>query len=313
MVPSPGKKFIIIRQEVASPQPGLFVGFDSFAKSPVDGEMDSAFDVPDAGISPKGDMKKRWSLLGKVLSLSNNASPTSTRHSKGSAWEENLQKVRRDMSEVRTRVTSASTTLKASGDVSDGFNEDSGDSSPIYEEQKHIFKFFLGWHQGSSPPRERVLKRPRLPGPAQARISNRSRRNASSPATYGPRPSLQRGLISEARNAIPLTLPENGGVKSGAMDVQELDSQTTGEPSAETSGGTYEDGDSPGEPATHPKNPVGIGAKNAIYTGRALAEWAQVVLECDSFVERRQDEGILDLCDIEVPLLDVESFRRLGG
>lgn len=46
------------------------------------------------------------------------------------------------------------------------------------------------------------------------------------------------------------------------------------------------------------------------YAGRALAEWAQVVAECDSFFARRRDEGVP--CDrmVETPTLGVESFRK---
>ncbi|THC95736.1 hypothetical protein EYZ11_004775 [Aspergillus tanneri] len=46
------------------------------------------------------------------------------------------------------------------------------------------------------------------------------------------------------------------------------------------------------------------------YAGRALAEWGQIVSECDSFFSRRRDEGVP--CDrmVETPTLGVESFRK---
>lgn len=46
------------------------------------------------------------------------------------------------------------------------------------------------------------------------------------------------------------------------------------------------------------------------YAGRALAEWAQIVSECDSFFSRRRDEGVP--CDrmVETPTLGVEGFRK---
>lgn len=58
---------------------------------------------------------------------------------------------------------------------------------------------------------------------------------------------------------------------------------------------------------------VGMYAKNSVYSGRALAEWAQVVSECNSFTERRRDEGVGQLCDVEVPQLEVEGFRKIGS
>jgi hypothetical protein len=52
--------------------------------------------------------------------------------------------------------------------------------------------------------------------------------------------------------------------------------------------------------------------RTATYSGRALAEWAQVVQECGNFFERRREEGVpLDRL-IETPMLGVESFRMAG-
>ncbi|PVH78740.1 DUF1765-domain-containing protein [Cadophora sp. DSE1049] len=50
----------------------------------------------------------------------------------------------------------------------------------------------------------------------------------------------------------------------------------------------------------------------AKYAGRALAEWALVVGECNNFVERRRGEGVPGLKWVEVPTLGVEGFRRFG-
>jgi len=50
----------------------------------------------------------------------------------------------------------------------------------------------------------------------------------------------------------------------------------------------------------------------AKYAGRALAEWALVVGECNNFVERRRAEGVPGLRWVEVPTLGVEGFRRFG-
>jgi hypothetical protein len=52
--------------------------------------------------------------------------------------------------------------------------------------------------------------------------------------------------------------------------------------------------------------------KRAKYAGRALAEWALVVGECNNFVERRRAEGVPGLRLVEVPILGVEGFKRLG-
>jgi hypothetical protein len=51
---------------------------------------------------------------------------------------------------------------------------------------------------------------------------------------------------------------------------------------------------------------------NARYAGRALAEWAQIVGECQGFFERRKDEGVPFNRLVETPTLGVESFRVYG-
>lgn len=50
--------------------------------------------------------------------------------------------------------------------------------------------------------------------------------------------------------------------------------------------------------------------KRAKYSGRALAEWSVIVMECNNFVERRRAEGVPDLKGMEVPTLSVEGFKR---
>ncbi|PGH27468.1 hypothetical protein AJ80_00948 [Polytolypa hystricis UAMH7299] len=46
------------------------------------------------------------------------------------------------------------------------------------------------------------------------------------------------------------------------------------------------------------------------YSGRALAEWSQVVSDCNSFFERRRDEGVPHDRMVEIPTLGVEPFRK---
>jgi len=46
------------------------------------------------------------------------------------------------------------------------------------------------------------------------------------------------------------------------------------------------------------------------YAGRALAEWAHIVSECDSFFARRRDEGVPTDGMVETPTLGVDSFRK---
>lgn len=47
------------------------------------------------------------------------------------------------------------------------------------------------------------------------------------------------------------------------------------------------------------------------YAGRALAEWALVVNECQNFFERRRNEGVPSNADVETPVLSIEGFKRM--
>ena len=57
--------------------------------------------------------------------------------------------------------------------------------------------------------------------------------------------------------------------------------------------------------------PKGEARASSRYSGRALAEWALVVGECQAFIDRRKSEGV-PLGRVEVPTLGVETFRRPG-
>ncbi|KAJ9660156.1 hypothetical protein H2198_002661 [Neophaeococcomyces mojaviensis] len=50
----------------------------------------------------------------------------------------------------------------------------------------------------------------------------------------------------------------------------------------------------------------------ARYSGRALSEWALVVLECRNFYTRRKQEGCPGDSKVETPYIAVESFRMFG-
>ncbi|KAK7714488.1 hypothetical protein SLS57_007216 [Botryosphaeria dothidea] len=58
--------------------------------------------------------------------------------------------------------------------------------------------------------------------------------------------------------------------------------------------------------------PEGAAMTTSKYAGRALGEWAIVVGECQSFFQRRKDEGVPSNKLVETPTLGVEVFRRPG-
>ncbi|RMZ91155.1 hypothetical protein DV736_g1621, partial [Chaetothyriales sp. CBS 134916] len=65
-------------------------------------------------------------------------------------------------------------------------------------------------------------------------------------------------------------------------------------------------------PNIPPLKPTGRDVAAARYSGRALAEWAQVLTECQNFYVRRKQEGVPKDSLVETPTMGVETFRMLG-
>lgn len=59
-----------------------------------------------------------------------------------------------------------------------------------------------------------------------------------------------------------------------------------------------------------PLRPVGAMAGPSKYAGRALAEWAILITECQNFFERRKAEGVPSYQLVETPTLGVDPFRK---
>ena len=270
---------MIIRQEVNQPQPGLFVNFDNISKTPGSDTISSE-DLVESNSRLESNKKKK-SLLGKVLSSIAGTGNGATGGQGKPSWDDDFVNARREMADARSR-TGAPAPISTSGSNT----PDSACSSPLYEEQKFVFKFFLAFHQPASPPRDRILTRPRLPGPAQGAVSIRARSTETSTTSTDARQTLS------DLGALDLSLPPTASSSAATLVEQAKESVN--------------------ETVTQPAKPVGICAKNAPYTGRSLAEWHQVTWECNTFAERRREEGIETPGDIEVPILGVESFRKTG-
>ena len=59
-----------------------------------------------------------------------------------------------------------------------------------------------------------------------------------------------------------------------------------------------------------PIKPEGAAVESSKYAGRALAEWAILITEFQTFFERRKHEGVPGDQQVETPTLGVETFRR---
>lgn len=414
--PTPGKRFMIIRTEVQTPQPGLFVGFDQFPASFSGGGGGAAAageGVPytvgpsNTGVAaadansarPDTASKKKWSLIGKVLSMTAGAA-AGVNMAGGNmkrTWDnDELEQVRKETAASRTRAGPPApppkqTPTTAGAVTSSSESTSSTGSAPIFDEIQYQFRFTLTWQNhattAAGPPRDRVLTRPRLPALAQARVSARlaaspqdttdsappNRSDSPPPPAPGLPPPTRRisgvmqptGLVTEARNAKPLetdtpatpTRPgrpslahsrttSTGSTSSASSvdysppvpveqsisfsDSPNLDltalpppstSSSASRPSSDSSSFQTPTGTgTPADPAAttptiRPVRPAGMYISNATYVGRALAEWSLVVAECNNFVERRRDEGVLGLGEVEVPSLGVDGLgmRAFAG
>lgn len=58
------------------------------------------------------------------------------------------------------------------------------------------------------------------------------------------------------------------------------------------------------------EQPLGEAKASAKYSGRALAEWMVIVMECQSFFERRKNEGVPHNRYVETPTLVVEVYSN---
>jgi hypothetical protein len=284
------------------------MGFDAFSKALMMPEpvVSNTADIPSEDLSPN----KKWKLFGKVLSL-------------GAANGSNndLEALRRETAAARKPRPPPK---EAHGTVTPPASDsDSLGSSPTYEASQRIFKFTLMCiPPNTMPPPNRNLMRPRLPLPAQARVSMITRnRSGSPPPPEAGRPAPTRavsgsanmGLVEAAKNADPSEVPPLLHRISVVFDRR--DSFGSASPIARS------DDEQPqhalmrppfSEPIVLPVKPEGVFASGAKYSGQALAEWGMVVAECNNFVDRRRDEGVLGLKDIEVPILEVEGFRKPG-
>jgi hypothetical protein len=357
--PQPGKRFMIIRMEMTPPQTGLLqAGFDTMNGTLGFGGIDySSPGLGDSGDNlnehSEGTYKKRWSIFGKMLNFASASAPggsgTANAPRRNNSADE-LEMARRATATARSGPPTPPKGALPESDAS------STGSSPVYESTQYVFKFTLGalpWNPASDMmghagsllsmlPRERVLTRPRLPAPAQARVSARTAssggRSDSPPPPAAGMPPPQRmysgtsqgGLISEARNAATLDAGRE------ALDKKDISSASVTlnlPPPIERVTSVESDHDASTKSAAsdesnrlevprgrseierqliRPVEPTGFWRQRATYTGRALAEWSIVVNECNSFVERRRDEGVCGLQEVEVPSLGVENLRRMG-
>ncbi|KAF9889951.1 hypothetical protein FE257_006825 [Aspergillus nanangensis] len=280
--PAPGRRIIIIRCDNHLAPSNLFVSFDRVVPSvPAEQAGVSGLMKHDASGDNQLFPKKRWNLLKAMFGTSSSKSSGDVSPNSSS-----------DESETSTSdaTVSADKCLDTHWRPS---NNDSGELVPAkIPHQPYSFRFSLEWMDRPQwPSKNKRLFTPCLPVAAQLHLQLRKSMN---------RPDDSDTLSS-----------------SSAMDIEDesrseatLDEQMSIEHADNVLIGTAID-----DPEKHfrhadPKAAVNDHLAGSKYAGRALAEWAQIVSECDSFFARRRDEGVP--CDrmVETPTLGVDSFRK---
>jgi len=360
--PQPGKRFAIIRTQANVPRGAE--GFDSAAASttpfssaapPADNTTFGGMAVPlktaattatDVAAAPT-DTRKKQSFLSRMLSLSSGIGISNVGVAPAAAGKKTSSSPSSSTSPAAAPATAPHGLARAPSPPSSSDGESLAMSTA---EASFVFKFILTWSPPQDgPPMQRVLARPRLPGPAHARLAA-ARSRAQSPAgspllsplaasapaftplTRTCSGSATGSLIDEARNALSpamagatsqnspaaLVLPALGQGDVGfGVGIDSLEAAIRGETasplqsaSQPVRGREHTPNQGMLVPVPRPTKPEGFYRERTVYIGRALAEWSMVVLECNTFVDRRRHEGVSGLAEVEVPSLGVNEFRR---
>lgn len=273
--PAPGRRIVIIRCDNPLPPTDLFVSFDRVVP-PVASKQalrDDGSLKSDPDDQPP--QKRRWSILKSMFG-------SSTRITDGSTSSDDSDSIGYEGA-------------SGPGGDSDGHHQPQNESAethrPKTPHQPYTFKFSLEWTDRPQwPSKNKRLLTPCLPVGAQLHVQirqNRMRLSDSSTAS---------GYSSEN---------DTEDTRSDSFHEASIVDKDTKRvvPSIPTSDRWRTDADISG---LSPFDKL-AGSK---YSGRALAEWGQVVMECDSFVARRRDEGVPADELVETPIMGMESFRK---
>lgn len=166
-------------------------------------------------------------------------------------------------------------------------------SRPKTPHQPFFFKFSLEWMDRPQwPTKNKRLFTPCLPVASQLHVQHR-RSPAKSVTEFD--------TASEGAFSAENTMDENPSEIS-----TDKDTAPEAVPEPRPRAATTKDSPLPELPSV----PAFDHLVPSKYAGRALAEWAHIVSECDSFFARRRDEGVPTDRMVETPTLGVDSFRK---
>ncbi|KAJ6011332.1 hypothetical protein N7451_002744 [Penicillium sp. IBT 35674x] len=284
--PAPGRRIIIIRCDNQISPVNLFVSFDRVVP-PMSSDQIMTHrrsSSSDSTGSEGQTSKRRWGLLRSMFGSSSASRATDGINSSSDEL---------DNTGIDLTMTSESKCLE---DHEPTPNTSSDELvRPKTPHQPFFFKFSLEWMDRPQwPTKNKRLFTPCLPVASQIHVQHR--RSPSKPCEFDDDTS------SEAVTDSEMTPNEN------PSDPPSDSKLLSTEPISEMHNRVHTTKDSPLPEL--PFQPVYDNLVPSKYAGRALAEWAHIVSECDSFFARRRDEGVPSDRAVETPTLGVESFRK---
>ncbi|KAL4786143.1 hypothetical protein BJX76DRAFT_133122 [Aspergillus varians] len=272
--PAPGRRIIIIRCDNPMSPSNLFMSFDRVlpksAPSQTSNNNSSKVETVSEAENPP---KRRWSILKAVFGASRSNEELSSPTSSD---------------ESDTTVSDTPAGEKGPDFSWQAVNVPSETCRPKTPHQPYTFKFSLEWTDRPQwPSKNKRLYIPSLPVASQLHLQ------------------LRRSSFKADDDDDTTSDDTTNSGTEGDTVKQDAPSSDVNLNTTDTDPGTK-------KPSKKTDQTAAAGDKVASskYAGRALAEWAQIVSECDSFFSRRRDEGVP--CDrmVETPTLGVEGFRK---
>ncbi|OQE10840.1 hypothetical protein PENVUL_c003G07694 [Penicillium vulpinum] len=282
--PAPGRRIIIIRCENQLPPVNLFVSFDRVVPPVPSDQLVShrRTGSSDSSGSDGQPAKKRWGILKAMFGSSSNARSGEGASSSSSEDSENAISDPTMTTDSKCMDEHEQTPTTSMDEI----------TLPKAPHQPFFFKFSLEWMDRPQwPTKNKRLFTPCLPVASQLHVEHRRSPDKSDYDTASENP-IQSDFENDEQEPEILTTDHN----------------TPTQPISDTWPRTPTTKNSPlPELPSRPSYDHFVASK---YAGRALAEWAHIVSECDSFFARRRDEGVPSDRMVETPTLGVESFRK---
>lgn len=307
--PAPGRRIIIIRCDSQVATNNLFVSFDRVvppappedASSLSRKSSNSSTSTADSSSSEtQNQPKRKWGIFKAMFGVSSSSKSSDSQSSSSSPDEKEKETSKPDTTSNTDKCVENHPQPPLQIEIP---RPKTATAAPQPPPKLFFFKFSLEWTDRPQwPTRNRRLFPPSLPAAAQYYLQQLRQLKSGKTECDSPVSEVPTGTEAEAEETKDEeTKNAEYREKFNTTDEQALLSQ----PSLPTPSFVQ-----PPSPYPVPKAAAHDKVVASKYAGRALAEWAVVVTECDNFFARRRDEGIPYDRLVETPTLGVEFFRK---